>query len=65
MSNRGTGILGTVQVVLIIAKFIDAPWNTAYHIPWVWVFTPVYITIAIVVLAMVVAVLAAISSEGK
>ena len=64
-SSGGVGFLGLIQAALVIAKFIDAPWNKAYDIPWVWVFTPIYIGIGIVVILMVIAVLAVISTEGK
>ncbi len=51
-SAGGVGVLGLIQAALIILKFIDADWNKAYDIPWVWVFTPVYVGVAFTVLAL-------------
>ena len=52
-ASGGIGVLGFIQALLIIAKFIDADWNKAYDIPWVWVFTPVYVGFALFILGLI------------
>lgn len=62
-ASGGIGVFGLVQAVLIIAKFIDQPWNKAYDIPWVWVFTPVYVCVTLVFVVMVIVLIGVFLAE--